>query len=392
MVGYSGDERTRKRGKVNSYLKWSMLLLMMPATVVATEQAPAVKVVREEKRFIPLDRASATRSSAGIALAGEGGEKQQPYVLTSDKARMRDGFMRIDRARTIPISSVSSRAKSPLLLDIPAATPPGASASAPAAPTDEVATNDASPEPLNLDDLDRESDEIEGNTDRINPVLALFDTGGEAPLASFTDTMRGRLGKTIAGLTRHALWPIPLNARQYVSSRYGVRKDPFHGRPTFHGGIDIAADTGTPVVATADASVTEVKTDSRYGQYITLRHADGTLTRYGHLSKQTVAVGERVRAGQTIGAVGSTGRSTGAHLDYRVSKDGVKYDPLSILSIPRQVADRSPATTATLAGITLPQKEPVALTRSRHNGVTVVRGDGQVTHPTPRRAMVIEVQ
>jgi murein DD-endopeptidase MepM/ murein hydrolase activator NlpD len=226
--------------------------------------------------------------------------------------------------------------------------------------------------------LERESDDIEGVNEINNPVLALYGASEKQAFGSFREAMSGRGVR----LARHLIWPVALAARQYLSSGFGMRTDPFHGRPTFHGGIDIAAEVGTPVLATADAVVEQVTTDAGYGKYITLRHADGMLTRYGHLSAQMVSVGQRVRAGQPIGAVGSTGRSTGAHLDYRVSKDGVRYDPLSVLRVPANVAIKATNIGAGMAQAAQPAA-PAAV---------APRISNVASNPLPKRPMVIQVR
>ena len=116
----------------------------------------------------------------------------------------------------------------------------------------------------------------------------------------------------------------------------------------------------------------KVTSDPRYGKYITLAHADGTLSRYGHLNSQNVREGQRVRGGQVIGSVGSTGRSTGPHLDYRVSRNNTKFDPLSILTLPSQVAFKSDK----------PRQPVVAV----HSGARVA------SNALPKQPMVIEVR
>jgi len=140
-------------------------------------------------------------------------------------------------------------------------------------------------------------------------------------------------GKTLHNSNvRGQAWPVPASAKQYVSSLYGMRKNPFSGRPQFHGGIDIAAPVGTPVLASADGVVTEIGNKGGLGSAISVRHRDGSVSTYGHLSAQQVRMGQQVRQGQQIGKVGSTGRSTGPHLDYRIQKNGRRIDPMTILA------------------------------------------------------------
>lgn len=113
-----------------------------------------------------------------------------------------------------------------------------------------------------------------------------------------------------------------------VSSGFGYRDHPSTGRYAAHGGVDIAADNGTPVAAFAGGVVDSVGEDSDYGRYLYLTHPNGVTTFYAHCSKLCVKQGETVQAGQTVALVGSTGKSTGAHLHFEVRLDGVRLDPL----------------------------------------------------------------
>lgn len=118
--------------------------------------------------------------------------------------------------------------------------------------------------------------------------------------------------------------PVP-NAK--VSSRYGTRKDPFNGRLAMHSGIDFKAPRGTPVKATGKGKVVKAGRMGGYGKVVEVRHSNGFITRYAHLSRIKVRVGQHVELGQMIGKVGSTGRSTGPHLHYEVRKDKKARNP-----------------------------------------------------------------
>jgi murein DD-endopeptidase MepM/ murein hydrolase activator NlpD len=120
---------------------------------------------------------------------------------------------------------------------------------------------------------------------------------------------------------------MPLSGAR-ISSDYGMRNHPVLGRRRKHNGIDLAAPTGTPVYATADGIVGRADWFSSYGLYISIDHGAELETRYAHLSRLAVAAGERVRKGDLIGYVGSTGRSTGPHLHYEVRVDGVAVNPV----------------------------------------------------------------
>jgi murein DD-endopeptidase MepM/ murein hydrolase activator NlpD len=113
-----------------------------------------------------------------------------------------------------------------------------------------------------------------------------------------------------------------------LTSDYGMRTHPVLGKRRKHNGIDLAAPTGTPVYATADGIVGKAQWFSSYGLYIRVDHGADLETRFAHLSKLAVAAGERVKKGDIIGYVGSTGRSTGPHLHYEVRIDGVAVNPI----------------------------------------------------------------
>lgn len=116
-----------------------------------------------------------------------------------------------------------------------------------------------------------------------------------------------------------------------MSSPFGMRMDPFHGRAAIHTGIDLRGDTGEPVRATATGRVTIAGREGGYGNMIEINHGNGLASRYGHLSQIGVKVGQFVRIGETIGRIGSTGRSTGPHLHYETRVNGEAVDPQKFL-------------------------------------------------------------
>jgi murein DD-endopeptidase MepM/ murein hydrolase activator NlpD len=116
------------------------------------------------------------------------------------------------------------------------------------------------------------------------------------------------------------------------TSGYGVRSDPFQGRAAMHAGIDLSGPVGTPIYATADGIVTTAGWNSGgYGNLIKVDHGRGIETRYGHLSAIGVRPGQRVKRGDFIGRMGSTGRSTGSHLHYEVRIDGRAVNPIPFM-------------------------------------------------------------
>jgi murein DD-endopeptidase MepM/ murein hydrolase activator NlpD len=117
----------------------------------------------------------------------------------------------------------------------------------------------------------------------------------------------------------------------FLSSRFGRRMDPFTGRITQHQGVDYFARTGTPVMSTADGVITMAKKNGSMGLTIEVNHGNGFKTRYAHLSKLYVRRGQRIKRGETLGAVGNTGRSTGPHLHYEVIFMKQHRDPLNYI-------------------------------------------------------------
>ncbi|MET4215701.1 murein DD-endopeptidase MepM/ murein hydrolase activator NlpD [Bradyrhizobium sp. LB7.2] len=123
----------------------------------------------------------------------------------------------------------------------------------------------------------------------------------------------------------------PVIGEVEFTSGFGVRSDPFLGRPAMHTGLDFRAATGDPVRVTANGKVVSAGWSGGYGRMIEVDHGNGLATRYGHLSEINVRVGEIVKIGQVVGLVGSTGRSTGPHLHYETRIDGEAVDPQKFL-------------------------------------------------------------
>lgn len=124
--------------------------------------------------------------------------------------------------------------------------------------------------------------------------------------------------------------PVPGKQITFTSA-YGVRSDPFRGRAAMHAGIDLAGPIGTPIYATADGVVDRAQWANGYGNLVEISHGKGIQTRYGHLSKILVQAGQRVKRGDLIAKMGSTGRSTGSHLHYEVRLDGRAVNPIPFL-------------------------------------------------------------
>lgn len=122
-----------------------------------------------------------------------------------------------------------------------------------------------------------------------------------------------------------------------VSSSFGVRRDPLIGMPAMHAGLDFRAPSGSPALVTAPGTVTKAGWNGGYGRMVEVDHGNGFSSRYAHLSKIRVKVGQKLSTGDTVGDVGSSGRSTGPHLHYEIRRDGNAIDPVRFLKAGRKV-------------------------------------------------------
>jgi len=179
-------------------------------------------------------------------------------------------------------------------------------------------------------------------------ALGLFITVNITPIAtddtSLLETLKAQttesfymLKKFNLGLSESvnivdypAICPISTGDIYRISSEFGQRIHPIYNDSSYHRGIDYAAPTGTDVVATGNGIIRGIKKEGGYGKQIVIDHGNDYLTRYGHLSKISVMLGDTVSIGDTIGAVGSTGLSTGPHLHYEIIHQQKVIDPMSI--------------------------------------------------------------
>jgi murein DD-endopeptidase MepM/ murein hydrolase activator NlpD len=114
----------------------------------------------------------------------------------------------------------------------------------------------------------------------------------------------------------------------WISSKYGIRNDPFTGKPEFHKGLDLAGKEGSDVIAVAAGVVTWAGKRYGYGNLVEINHGKGYVTRYGHSKDVLVEVGDTVKKGQVIALMGNTGRSTGPHVHFEVWRNGRTVDPM----------------------------------------------------------------
>lgn len=183
---------------------------------------------------------------------------------------------------------------------------------------------------------------------RASKAQAESFAGGPFVPAERNDLFERELGAaetaatTLEGL-RSALPSVPLRkplaGAPETTSNFGYRTDPFFGRAALHTGVDLRDDYGSPVRATAGGVVVNAGPSGGYGQMVEIDHGAGLATRYAHLSAITVSVGQEVAPGETVGRLGSTGRSTGPHLHYEVRVDGEPVDPSRFLRAASTLAE-----------------------------------------------------
>lgn len=177
--------------------------------------------------------------------------------------------------------------------------------------TSDLSTNIGSGGPSgNIEDLEQTTAALERELRQIKDVV---------------DRQQIKLSSTPTG------WPV----RGYVTDGFGTRTDPFGGEHEVHTGLDISATFGTAIEATADGIVIFAGPYGGYGNVVVIDHGYGVTTRYGHMSRIDATAGQRVHRGMKIGAVGSTGRSTGPHCHYEVRLHDRPVNPLNYLSVGR---------------------------------------------------------
>ncbi|HEY2725780.1 MAG TPA: M23 family metallopeptidase [Parafilimonas sp.] len=126
-----------------------------------------------------------------------------------------------------------------------------------------------------------------------------------------------------------AIQPVSDKNLTRIASGFGTRIDPVYKVPKFHAGLDFAAPVGTPIYATADGVVTDAGfNEGGYGNRVVINHGFGYETLYGHMYKIKARVGQKVKRGEVIGYIGSTGKSTGPHCHYEVHRNGIPVDPV----------------------------------------------------------------
>lgn len=169
-------------------------------------------------------------------------------------------------------------------------------------------------------------DQLEGSEKIITPLGE-----ADANFKQLFDVWSGRdtAGKPQIEVSVPSIQPV----NDYrLTSHFGYRTDPFRGRRGNHKGIDMAGPIGTPIYATADGMIERAGWVSGYGNFIEIQHGNQIETRYGHMSRLNVEKFQRVKKGDLIGFMGSTGRSTGSHLHYEVRIAGEPVDPMAFMN------------------------------------------------------------
>lgn len=182
------------------------------------------------------------------------------------------------------------------------------------------------PAPLTEDSLRKEIDRLARDIEYHDERLSMME-------ASLVERQ---------ALTRFLPTTMPADAE--LGSGFGFREDPITGRRALHEGIDFRGSVGSPILAAAGGIVVGANYHHSYGNIIVIDHGMDLVTRYAHLSRIDVEVGQSVKQGQRIGALGNTGRSTGPHLHFEVRSQGVAMNPAAFLSQGTRVSQRMPGT------------------------------------------------
>lgn len=207
---------------------------------------------------------------------------------------------------------------------------------------------------VSMEPLDRMFEKLGIPADKLIADMRKGYTGAGGPLNPIAKSSRGapedpltdRFNALIEDLDRINSYrmaidsvplALPVRSDFRLTSRYGPRRHPVTGARDFHKGTDFAASAGTPIHATADGVVVFAGWQSGYGRLVRIRHAHGLESRYAHLRRIAVSVGQRVSRGDRIGDMGSSGRSTGPHLHYEVHRNGKPVNPMTYIEAAKDV-------------------------------------------------------
>lgn len=180
----------------------------------------------------------------------------------------------------------------------------------------------------------------QGYSGQGGPLTPILSTSGTPdPMSSRANELLGELDNiNLYRIAAERLpFAFPVNGSYRTTSNFGPRGDPFNGSRRMHSGIDLAGARGTPIVAGGAGTVTFAGRQNGYGLVVEIRHSQGFITRYAHMSRIAVTQGQRVSRAERIGDMGNTGRSTGTHLHYEVQRNGTPVDPMTFIRAARNV-------------------------------------------------------
>ncbi|MEM9055225.1 MAG: M23 family metallopeptidase, partial [Pseudomonadota bacterium] len=166
-----------------------------------------------------------------------------------------------------------------------------------------------------------------------------FDTPEEAAFATRVAQVAARMEEARYFETLVETVPLanPIGVPSRLTSPFGIRTDPFSGRPNWHNGVDMAAYWNAPIVAAGPGTVIFAGRKGGYGVAVDVDHGNGFISRYAHLKRTTVKRGDEVMIGDQVGLMGSTGRSTGPHLHYEVYFNGTAHNPVEFMKAGKHV-------------------------------------------------------
>lgn len=173
------------------------------------------------------------------------------------------------------------------------------------------------------DDLEKLTPSEQRFIQRLNRQFQDIEKRATEQESAFKELLSSFRDKSVLLAHTPSIWPV----KGWLSSSFGYRRSPFTNRREFHAGIDVVARVGTPIFAPADGVVISTKRTGGFGKTVRIQHMQGIVTTYAHNSVNMVKVGQRIRRGDIIAKVGSTGRSTGPHLHYEVRINGVAVNP-----------------------------------------------------------------
>ncbi|WP_084399827.1 M23 family metallopeptidase [Henriciella aquimarina] len=190
------------------------------------------------------------------------------------------------------------------------------------------------------------SNRIEDNREMGGPLIEFaslakgkFDSPEEAAFAERVAQVAARMeeARYYQDVVDNLPLAGPVGVPWRITSNYGLRVDPFNKRPGWHNGLDIGAYWNAPITATGPGKISFAGVKSGYGRIVEVDHGHGFKSRYAHLKRINVKKGDTVAIGDVVGAMGSTGRSTGPHLHYEVWFNGKPYDPVDFLKAGKHV-------------------------------------------------------